>query len=236
VPAFLPATLIPVYTTFAVMRFPLQPACFSVQDFSIQFYVPATDAVKAAFHQGQIKFPYWSQVWPAAKALATFLVLYPDYTKGKTVLELGGGLGLPSLVAAQNAATVLCTDYEPEAIEVVSKSAAGLQLKNLETAIFDWNQTPPKEHFDVLLLSDINYEPAAFETLLTLIKTFLENGTLILLSTPQRLAAKDFIAPLLPACTWQQEIAVDQEGTQVMASVMVLQKNLSMDRDKKVSV
>jgi predicted nicotinamide N-methyase len=204
------------------MAFPLQLEFFSVPGFSISFYVPEKEMVKAAYQRSQIAFPYWSQIWPAAKALASFLVLYPEFTKDKSVLELGGGLGLPSLVAAHNAAFVLCTDIEPEAIAVVNRSVAHLQLKNISTAVLDWQQLQLSQHVDVLLLSDINYEPAAFDTLLTLIKSFVEKGTLVLLSTPQRLVAKNFIAPLLPYCTIQEEITVDHEGEKVMTSVMLL--------------
>ena len=66
--------------------------------------------------QATIAFPYWSKVWPSAEALALFILQHPEYIAGKMVVELGAGLGLPSLVAAQMAASVLCTDYEPEAV------------------------------------------------------------------------------------------------------------------------
>ena len=46
--------------------------------------------------------PYWAELWPAATALAAAL---PDVA-GLRVVELGCGLGLPSLVAAARGADV----------------------------------------------------------------------------------------------------------------------------------
>lgn len=206
------------------MNFPLQLQKFETGEQEIQLFVPDVEAVKEAYKRGEIAFPYWSQVWPAAKALARFLASYPTFTAAKKVVELGAGLGFPSFVAAQNAAAVYCTDYAPEAVEIVWRSARHNGVKNVSAAVVDWRHLPPQLEADVLLLSDINYEPQAFAQLLRVIKSFLEKGTLILLSTPQRLMAKDFIAPLLSFCIQQEEVVVLHEGASVLTTVMVLQK------------
>ena len=44
--------------------------------------------------------PYWAELWPAARALAAALPEVP----GLRVIELGAGLGVPSLVAASSVA------------------------------------------------------------------------------------------------------------------------------------
>ena len=41
--------------------------------------------------------PYWAELWPAGLALAHAL---PERLDGVRVVELGAGLGVPSLVAA----------------------------------------------------------------------------------------------------------------------------------------
>ena len=205
------------------MLFPLRLETFAAGDYSVEFFVPDAVAVKEAYQKGWIPFPYWSQVWPAAKALAFFLLANPGYVREKTVLELGAGLGLPSLVAAGSASRVLCTDYVPEAVAIINRSAAHLSLQNFHAEVRDWRQMPADINPDVLLLSDINYEPEVFSTLQTIISAFLQKRTTVLLSTPQRLMAKDFIAPLLPFCTRQEEVAVQQEGTTVMTTVLVLE-------------
>jgi predicted nicotinamide N-methyase len=189
----------------------------------VNLYIPDPAAIQAAYRQGEIPFPYWSKVWPAAIALAEYLVQHPNVVKGKKVVELGAGLGLPSLVAARVSGPVLCSDYAPEAVELARASAIYNGHSNLETAVLDWNHLPKDLEVDVVLLSDINYDPTAFAGLLNLVNHFRERGTTLLLSTPQRLLAKDFISPLTAFCTRQEEHIVYQNGKQVPTTVMVIE-------------
>ena len=210
--------------TFVGMPFPVSLQTILLDQTKLQLFVPDAIAVRFAYEKGAIPFPYWSQVWPAAKALAQFILQRPHYTGGKKVLELGGGLGLPSLVAARNAQQVLCTDVAAEAVDIVRQSAAHLHLQNFRADVLDWQYVPQALQADVLLLSDINYEPAAFAAMQRVIDFFLNQGTTILLSTPQRLMAKNFIAPLLAHCTRQQEIAVVHERSQVPITIIVVEQ------------
>lgn len=210
--------------TFDPMNFPIRLETVSLQPAPFTLYVPDAAAVRMAYKEGKIHFPYWSQVWPSAKALAQFLAMQPEWIAGKNILELGAGLGLPSLVAAQSANRVLCTDIAPEAVAVVEKSITYLELKNVYTKTVDWAHLPETIAADVLLLSDVNYEPAAFQQLQNLVSNFLQNGATILLSTPQRLMAKAFVLPLLEFCVHQEEIDAEHNGSLVSTSVMVLEK------------
>lgn len=206
------------------MQLPLVLQTFFFREETIDIYVPDAMAVREAYVKGAISFPYWSRVWPAAKALAQFLVQHPHYIIAKKVMEIGAGLGLPSLLAARQAAYVHCTDMVAEAVAAARLSAVQLGLQNFTADVVDWQQLPSSPEADVLLLSDINYEPAAFGTVQKLIAAFLEKGTTVLLSTPQRLMAKDFIAPLLAHCLQQEELAVVHEGKNVQITVVVLQQ------------
>ncbi|NTS40646.1 methyltransferase domain-containing protein [Flavisolibacter sp. BT320] len=204
------------------MQIPITWQTVTLQHETISLYVPDAGAVKTAYAEGKITSPYWSQVWPAAKALAQFILTNPSLLSSKSVLELGAGLGLPSLVAARFAASVQCTDVAKEAVEIVQASAERLQLKNVYSSVLDWQQLPSDLRPDVLLLSDINYEPAAFVHLQAVVKAFLEEGTNVILSTPQRLVAKEFVLPLLQHCTYQEEQFVEHNGGQVPTAVLVL--------------
>ncbi|MBN8676533.1 MAG: hypothetical protein J0L56_20585 [Chitinophagales bacterium] len=55
---------------------------------------------------------------------------------------------------------------------------------------------------------------------------FLQAGTTILLSTPQRLMAKSFIDKLLPFCVEQEEysISINQYEQPALVSVLVLKQ------------
>jgi predicted nicotinamide N-methyase len=206
------------------MRFPLVTKSVVLGKEEVVVYAPDEDAVKQACQAGQISFPYWSQVWPAAKALAEFILLHPAYTTKKTVVELGAGLGLPSLVAARYATSVFCTDHSPEAVITVAQSAQQLELQNFSSAVLDWNHLPANLEADVLLLSDVNYEPAAFATLQQLIRRYLEKGTTVLLSTPQRLIGKEFLLSLAPFICRHEQPGILHLGQSVPVSVLVLKK------------
>lgn len=207
------------------MTFPLVLHTVQLSNVCIPLFMPDAAAVKEAHRKGEIASPYWSQVWPAAKALAGFILDNLAYTDGKKVIELGAGLGLPSLVAARNATAVLCTDSEPAAVAVAKQSADHVNLKNFRIEILDWQKVSYFPSADVLLLSDLSYDPSAFSSLLKTIEIFLEKETTVLLSTPQRLMAKEFVAPLLPYCINQKETIVTHNGKAVAISVMVLRKS-----------
>src|SRR4051812_32331908 len=59
--------------------------------------------------------PYWARLWPSGLALAEALAAAPPQP-GTRVLELGCGLGLPSIVAARAGADVLATDAASDAV------------------------------------------------------------------------------------------------------------------------
>lgn len=167
-------------------------------------------------------FPYWTQVWPAAMAMAEFLVQRPGHVRHKKVLELAAGLGLPSLVAAQWADHVYCSDYLPEAVAVMKQSVTHNALANVTSLVLDWNYLPADLSADVLLVSDINYDPSQFATLYTVLQSFLAQGATIVLSTPQRLMAKPFVEQILPLSESIEEITVLHHGEKVSISLFVL--------------
>lgn len=168
--------------------------------------------------------PYWAQVWPSAYALCEFISAQPDLLQNKKVVELAAGLGLPSLLAAQFATQVVCSDHVPDAVECMQRSVEKSQLTNISTLTIDWNDLPEDLSCDILLLSDINYEPQVFETVFNMMLSFLEKGTTILLSTPQRLMAKPFIDRILPYSTHWEEKFVTNIHPIVACSIYVLEK------------
>jgi predicted nicotinamide N-methyase len=104
--------------------------------------------------------PYWAELWPAASALAAAL---PDLA-GLQVVELGCGLGLPSLVASARGAEVTASDWAADAVELLRENAArnGLVLR---AEVRDWREPWP-ERFDVALAADVLYERRNVEPLL----------------------------------------------------------------------
>lgn len=193
---------------------------FTWGDLHIHLCLPRPDAVMEGYQQRKqlepaVPFPYWAQVWPAALALCRFLVDYPSYVREKQVVELAGGLGLPSLVAAHRAQRVLCSDYLPEAVAYQQRSIAANGFRNMDAQVLDWRFLPASLGARVLLLSDVNYDAAAFAVLEGAIKRFLRGGAVVILSTPQRLMAKPFVQNLMLWVTHQEEVWVEGQPVSV---------------------
>jgi len=196
----------------------------SFKRMSLELLIPVPSALKANYerllqHGYTVPFPYWAQIWPAATALSIFLNNEDHYVFDKHVLELAAGLGLPSLVAAAlSAKKVWVSDQSEEAVLVLQKEISHNRFNNMESRRLDWHQLPEDLQPDVLLLSDINYNPAEFDILFNVLTGFLQKGTLIILSTPQRLMAKSFISRLMPWCIQQENLQVEE----ISVSIYVL--------------
>ncbi|RYZ32886.1 MAG: methyltransferase domain-containing protein, partial [Sphingobacteriales bacterium] len=180
------------------------------------------EAVREHYQRYPADFPYWSQVWPAALGLCQFLEQHAEYIKGKKVLELAAGLALPSFLAAKYSREVHCSDYVPEAVALQQQTIDHLRLTNVHCSLLDWNSIPDTLKADVLLLSDVNYDPWVFDIVYAAITRFMEEGTLIILSTPQRLMAKTFVERLLTFAVAQEELTVHKEGKSIPITIMVL--------------
>lgn len=113
--------------------------------------------------------PYWSVLWRSGVALGRELA--GSDLVGLHVVELGCGLGVPSLVAARAGATVLATDGCAEALELVERNARENHL-SLVTARVDWaaaEELVARGPFDLVLAADLLYERASVALLLLLL-------------------------------------------------------------------
>ncbi len=133
--------------------------------------------------------PYWSVLWRSGVALGHELA--GTQLAGLRVVELGCGLGVPSLVAARAGATVLATDEDPEALELIERNAQANGL-GVATARIDWNAAGglvDRGPFDLVLAADVLYEPDSVELLLSL---FPRLGRKVMLADPGREVAGAF--------------------------------------------
>ena len=113
--------------------------------------------------------PYWAVLWRSGVALAR--ELDSADLRGKRVVELGCGLGVPSIAAARAGAEVLATDASAEALELLARNAEA-NGASIETARVDWD-TPDelvaRGPFDLALGADVLYERASVALLLSLL-------------------------------------------------------------------
>jgi predicted nicotinamide N-methyase len=152
-----------------------------------------------AFQQEEY-LPYWAELWPSSLALARMIA--GRSLRGARTLELGCGLGLPSIAAALAGGRVLATDWSPEAVEVAATNAER-NGADLETLVCSWTEPEPllaRAPWDLVLASDVLYERRNGDALLPLLPRL---GPEVWLADPGRPAA----APFLEAARRDWEIA-----------------------------
>lgn len=174
----------------------------AVQD-GLMLYLPDQEQVKPVYEASLQKdpataFPFWSKIWPSALALSSFLKEEQGFIKGKKVLELGAGIGLPSFAVAELASGITISDHATEAVALMQKNIQYLGLQHVKARQLDWNHLPEDVNAEIVLLSDVNYAPDQFNALLALIRKFAEQGSSIILSTPQRITITPFAEALHP--------------------------------------
>jgi predicted nicotinamide N-methyase len=127
------------------------------------------------------------------------------------VLELGCGLGVPSIAAALEGADVLATDWAPDAIELVAVNAAR-NGASLEARRVDWSAPAPlvdSAPWPLVIAADVLYERRNVELLRRLLPRLLGRRGELLLADPGRAVADRFLA--LAEERWRIDV-VAQEG------------------------
>jgi predicted nicotinamide N-methyase len=134
--------------------------------------------------------PYWSVLWRSGIALARELDGLP--LRGRRVVELGCGLGMPSIAAARAGAEALATDSSAEALALVERNARENGV-TVRTAAVDWNapdELVGRGPFDLVLAADVLYERASVAPLLELIPRLAPD---VLIADPGRSPADAFL-------------------------------------------
>ena len=151
--------------------------------------------------------PYWADLWPSARALATYL-LERDDLAGLRVLELGCGVGLPSVAALLVGADVTASDAEPVATRIAARNARRCGRRRLATLVVDVLD-PPDElfkqpAFDVVLAADVLYRAELGRGLAALLPRVVAAGGEAIIVHPFAGQA-DAMAATLAAAGWQAE-------------------------------
>ncbi|KAM9843249.1 methyltransferase-like protein 22 isoform 1-T2 [Aulostomus maculatus] len=148
------------------------------------------------------------QVWRGAFLLADFILSEPSIFKGATVLELGAGTGLTSIVMATTARTVYCTDVGEDLLNMCKRNvtlnkhmveAAGGEVKVRQLdwlqpdlctdadVEFSWTEEEVADLHDgasFIVAADVCYDDdltdALFRTLYRLCSNFLHSCTIFI--------------------------------------------------------
>ncbi len=142
------------------------------------------------------RIPYWAELWPSALALSHYMCQMKFDWQDKTVLEIGAGLSLPSIVAGKLGANLTISDYLVEAIDFAKANWARNNPQQANFQVLDWREPNSAMAADVLIAADVAYEKRMFDYLIPAFKTLCKPDGVILLSEPNRAFAKPFLQQL----------------------------------------
>jgi len=140
-----------------------------------------------------VLIPYWAEIWPSSRAIAKHLA-ETGTLEGRTVLDLGCGLGLAGIAAGRLGGRVTFADNHPDALAFARRNAAEGGLRDPEFLLVDWRAPDWARPFDLVLGADVIYDRSEHEPIAELLNTLLATGGTAWLGEPNRESAKGFLA------------------------------------------
>jgi predicted nicotinamide N-methyase len=137
--------------------------------------------------------PYWAELWPSGVELA--YAVSAQRWPNVAVLELGCGLGLPSIAAALAGARVLATDRSADAITFAAVNAESNGV-TVETAVCSWADSAPmvdRGPWRLVLASDVLYGKRNVDELLALLPRLVDDDGEVWITDPQRPLTDEFL-------------------------------------------
>ncbi|MDQ5830450.1 MAG: protein N-lysine methyltransferase family protein, partial [Actinomycetota bacterium] len=107
---------------------------------------------------------------------------------GRRAIELGCGVGLPTVAALDAGAEILATDHYEAALDFTLYNALTNLGREPEAAHLDWH-APDTEHlgtFDLVLAADVLYEARNVPALASLVPELLAPASEVVLADPRR--------------------------------------------------
>ena len=150
------------------------------------------------------QLPYWADVWPSGLAMAALALERGIELCGRSVLEIGSGLGSTAAAVLSTGARLTAIDYSPLALALCRYNA----LRNVGTSprTFPVNWRNPRRQvverlqvsgpFPVIIAADVLYESRDIAPLINLIEMLLAPDGELWLSEPGRKVAARFLDTL----------------------------------------
>lgn len=154
------------------------------------------DLITEADYVRDERLPYWADVWPSSMILAKRLA--SEAGGGRSLLELGCGLGIVSVAAMRAGFHVLATDYYQDALRFTRANALRNLQREPQTRMVDWRALPSDlGTFDTIVAADVLYEMTYAELIADALAAGLAAGGVAIIADPGRVALDRFIE----ACT-----------------------------------
>lgn len=159
----------------------------------------AEDLIDESDYARDERLPYWAELWPSARVLACELATRD--LAGTRLIELGCGVGLPTVVAARRGAEAIATDWYADALTFVRANADDAEVA-VTTRLLDWNDPPddlltPGRACDLVVGADLLYEKRNGPALAALLPRLVKPGAQALIADPRRPHAEELLVPLI---------------------------------------
>lgn len=165
-----------------------------IADGSLSIMKPrnSDDLISEADYVRDERLPYWADVWPSSLILATHLTY--DAGDGRSLLELGCGLGIVSTTAMRSGFDVLATDYYEDALQFARANAWRNLRREPAVRMVDWRALPADlGTFDRIVAADVLYEMAYAELVADVLATALSPRGTAIIADPGRVAVDKFV-------------------------------------------
>jgi predicted nicotinamide N-methyase len=162
--------------------------------------------------QDPLHLPYWAVLWDSGAGVGAYLLEQAAeqgghgvdrFLAGRSVLDLGCGMGLTGTVCAALGADVLMADLEAPALLFAALNSLPwrdrVRLRQL-----NWQTDHLDQTFDLIVGADILYERAQWEYLESFWRRHLATGGEVLLGEPGRQTGDNFLE-WAPARGWRLE-------------------------------
>lgn len=165
------------------------------------------DLISEADYVRDERLPYWADLWPSSETLAAFilqqrvrLAMVPAISDAAaagvapTAIELGCGLGLPTIAALKVGFDALATDYYDDALPFAAYNAEHNIGRRPATRMVDWTKMPDDlGKFALVMAADVLYEMRYAPIVADVVAKVLAPGGVFLLADQGRIALSSFL-------------------------------------------
>jgi len=137
-------------------------------------------------------FPLWAKIWEASWVLADYLAALPVDPE-RSFLEIGGGLGVVSVVTAVFGHQITMTESNPHALQFAKANACINHCPSLRITEMDWHAPHLTERYDVIAASEVVYHKRDFTPLQSLFERLGKPHGEIIIAAEMRKITGEFL-------------------------------------------